>query len=73
MPESLSADRQRDKLELLQRFNRSYADARPQQSELEARIKSYELAFRMQAQAPEAVDLSQESAATHALYGLDQK
>ncbi|MCC7335068.1 MAG: DUF1501 domain-containing protein [Pirellulaceae bacterium] len=72
-PESLSADRQRDKLELLQRFNRSYADARPQQSELEARIKSYELAFRMQAQAPEAVDLSQESAATHALYGLDQK
>lgn len=72
-PDGFSAARQRDKLELLQHFNHTYADARPQQSELEARIKSYELAFRMQAQAPEAVDLSQESAATHALYGLDQK
>ena len=72
-PEGYSAARQRDKLELLQQFNRSYASARPQQSELEARIKSYELAFRMQAQAPEAIDLSQESQDTHTLYGLDRK
>ena len=41
------------------------------QSELDARIKSYELAFRMQAEAPEAVDLSRETAETLALYGLD--
>ncbi len=72
-PAGHSATRQRGKLELLQQFNSSYAQTRPQQSELEARIKSYELAFRMQAQAPEAVDLAQETAATHAMYGLDRK
>ena len=44
-----------------------------EQTELEARIASYELAFRMQAEAPEAVDLAQETAATQQLYGLDQK
>ena len=56
-------------------FNQTHAQmARPQQSELEARIRSYELAFRMQAEAPEAVDLTQEtSKQTQALYGLDQK
>src|SRR5439155_5765475 len=46
---------------------------RPHDSELEARIAAYELAFRMLAHAPEAVDLSQESAETQALYGLDDK
>ena len=45
--------------------------SRLDQSELDARIKSYELAFRMQAEAPEAVDLSRETAETLALYGLD--
>src|SRR5262249_41028850 len=39
--------------------------------ELDARVAAYELAFRMQAAAPEAVDVRRESAATHALYGLD--
>ena len=42
-------------------------------SEMAARISSYELAFRMQSSAPEAVDLSKETAATRKLYGLDQK
>src|SRR6266581_3216390 len=41
--------------------------------EMAARISSYELAFRMQSSAPEAVDLSKETAATRRLYGLDQK
>ncbi len=45
----------------------------PFDSELEARIKSYELAFRMQVTAPAVFDLSQETAETQALYGLDQK
>lgn len=72
-PNGFTADRQNAKLDLLQRFNRSHASSRPQQSELEARIRSYELAFRMQAQAPEAVDLSQETSVTRQLYGLDQK
>src|SRR6185295_15516632 len=40
-------------------------------SELEARIQSYELAFRMQSEAPDAVDLSRETTETRALYGLD--
>ena len=41
------------------------------QTELDARIKSYELAFRMQAEAPEAVDLASRDSATQLLYGLD--
>src|SRR5215475_12036137 len=47
------------------------SDLGPGDSELSARIASYELAFRMQAEAPEAVDLSKESEATRRLYGLD--
>ncbi len=73
LPEGHDWSRQSRKLELLQRFNRSHAETRPQQTELDARIRSYELAFRMQAQAPEAVDLSQETDATKQLYGLDQE
>ncbi len=61
--------RQRRMLDFLQQLNRRQAPAGD--SELEARIASYELAFRMQAEAPEAVDLTQESAETRALYGLD--
>jgi hypothetical protein len=72
-PGSVGADQQRGKLDLLDELNREHATRRPFQSELEARIASYELAFKMQAQAPEAVDLSKETEATHKLYGTDQK
>lgn len=72
-PKDVSDERQRKKLEYLAELNRRHAHERPEQTELEARIASYELAFRMQAEAPEAVDLSQETAETRALYGLDQK
>jgi uncharacterized protein (DUF1501 family) len=72
-PKGYSESRIESKLTLLNQFNQSYASQRPQQSELEARIRSYELAFRMQAEAPEAVDLSQETQATKELYGLHQK
>jgi hypothetical protein len=65
--------RQRDKLALLAEINRTHAATRPDNSELEARIRSYELAYAMQAQAPGTVDLSQETAATKTLYGLDEK
>lgn len=61
------------KLNLLTKLNRQHALQRPQQSELEARIAGYELAFRMQATAPEAVDLSSESEHTQSLYGMDDK
>jgi len=70
-PEEISSARQRAKLDLLYQLNRDHAAARPDDSELEARIKSYELAFRMQAEAPEAVDLASETASTASLYGLD--
>ena len=72
-PKGYNDDQQQRKLALLQQFNQQHLRTRPQQSELEARIRSYELAFRMQAKAPEAVDLSRESERTQALYGLDQK
>ena len=72
-PKDVTDERQRKKLEYLAELNRRHAVERPEQTELEARIASYELAFRMQAEAPEAVDLSQETQETRDLYGLDQK
>ena len=70
--EGQSAAQQTAKLKLLNQFNSRFAADNPAQTELEARLKSYELAFRMQAHAPEAVDISQETAGTQAMYGLDQ-
>ncbi|MFK8114949.1 MAG: DUF1501 domain-containing protein [Rubripirellula sp.] len=72
-PKGFGQERVQSKLSLLNKFNADYAQAFPQQSELDARIRSYELAFRMQAQAPEAVDLAQETETTKQQYGIDQK
>jgi hypothetical protein len=72
-PPGVSEDRQRDKLALLDRMNRDYAAPRPDATELDARIRAYELAFRMQAEAPEAVDLSKETDETLELYGMKEK
>ena len=58
-------------LDALQEFNADHAALHPENSNLAARIASYELAFNMQRHAPEAVDLTRESAATRRLYGLD--
>ena len=63
---------QRETLDLLAKLNRLHRDASADPDELDARIASFELAFRMQASAPEAFDLGNETAATHRLYGLDQ-
>jgi hypothetical protein len=71
-PDGVSAEQQRSKLDFLNELNTRHAATR-RESELEARIASYELAFRMQAEAPEAVDISRESEATRALYGMDEK
>ncbi len=70
-PEGVSDEQQRGKLDFLNSVNRQHAAARPQQTELDARIAAYELAFRMQAEAPDAVDLSKETEATKKLYGMD--
>jgi len=72
-PKGVSQERQLQKLDLLNQLNRHHAAKRRQQSELDARIKGYELAFRMQSEAPEAVDLAQETAETIQMYGLNQK
>jgi len=71
-PKGVSAERQRDKLDLLADLNRDYDATRTDNTELEARIRAYELAYAMQAEAPHAVDLSKETDATKALYGMDQ-
>lgn len=68
-----SAASQRQKLDLLKRLNKEHAAERPYQSELEARINAYEMAFRMQSEAPAAFDLGQESEATKEMYGLEDK
>jgi hypothetical protein len=70
-PLSLRGEAQEKYLGYLQRLNREHADQRPGASDLEARIESFELAARMQTAAKDALDLSQESAATKRLYGLD--
>ncbi len=70
--QSVGTLRHRSRLDFVQRLNRRHRDSRPGDESLESRIASYELAYRMQSAAPEAVDLSTESAATCELYGLNQ-
>ena len=72
-PKGLSDKRQRGKLELLEEMNRRHAEGRSFNSDLEARIHSYELAYRMQATAPEAVDLDSEPDSIKQMYGYSQK
>jgi len=67
----VTADADRDALELLGQVNRAHALTRPGDSRLDARIESYELAARMQQHAPEALDLAREADKTRAKYGLD--
>ena len=72
-PEGSGPRRQQQKLQLLNRLNGRFAAEHPEQTELEARLASYELAFRMQAHAPEAVAIQEETQETQRLYGLDDK
>ena len=70
-PKNVTPEEQRSRLDLLEKLNRMDLEKNPGNSELAARIESYELAYRMQGCAPEVVDLNSESAATKKLYGLD--
>src|SRR5205809_1023583 len=72
-PRTVGEQQQRSKLDLLADLNRHFSADKPEDSELTARLNSYELAYRMQAAAPEAVDLSRESELTRKLYGLDEE
>ncbi|MDG2171062.1 MAG: DUF1501 domain-containing protein [Opitutales bacterium] len=71
--EMLGSDQQRRQYDLLQAMNHEQCQGLPQNTELEAVINSYELAWRMQSNAPEVLDLSKESEATKKLYGIDEE
>jgi hypothetical protein len=70
--EPIAAGPQRASMTVLEQMNREYLDANPGDSTLAARIRSYELAARMQVSIPEAIGFDRESEATKRLYGLDQ-
>jgi hypothetical protein len=65
--------KQRQMLDVLKQLNELHRQERQEDSQLSARIASFELAFRMQRDAPEAFDINSESAATKRLYGLNDK
>ncbi len=69
----LTPEQQRYELDMLQKMNRQHAMVREYDGELEARIQAFELAFRMQTEAPEAFEIEKESEATKKLYGLDKE
>jgi hypothetical protein len=72
-PPGVSPAAQRDGLDVLHNLNEDHAADRPGETELAARIKSYELAFRMQTAAADVVDFRREDARTRELYGLDER
>ncbi|HKB42486.1 MAG TPA: DUF1501 domain-containing protein [Gemmataceae bacterium] len=72
-PRGTDARQQRRTLDLVNRLNRLHLEGRAEAGELNARIASYELAFRMQTEATDVVDVRRETAATRDLYGLGHK
>jgi hypothetical protein len=67
----MSDRQQRAQLDLLKKLNRRRLEKAPAEPELAARIETFELAYRMQMAAPEAIDLSRETPAVQRLYGMD--
>lgn len=72
-PAGVSAEQQRSRLDLLHQWNQRHQGQHPDEAALAARIASYELAYRMQSHATEAVDLADETEEVRNLYGLDHK
>lgn len=72
-PVHLRGQVQRNYLNYLEQLNREHLETNPRELDLAARISNYELAARMQSAASEALDIHQETAATHKLYGIDQE
>src|SRR5437588_2065282 len=70
-PAGVSDEQQRNQLGLLQKINQIWAADKSDDSELDARVRSFELAYQMQSAASDAVDLSSESEATKKMYGMD--
>jgi hypothetical protein len=72
-PSSVLAGEQRKQFEFINRLNRLSQIEYPDDEQVRGRIKSYELAYRMQMSVPEALNLAEESAETQKLYGIDDK
>ena len=72
LPNGQTDERQRTRLAYLDAQNREYAKGREDDTSLDARIRSFELAYALQKSGPEAVDLSGETEETKTLYGLDK-
>jgi len=72
-PETIGKEQQRGRLDFLKTINHHFDEDKAEDTELEARINAYELAYRMQAAGPEAVDLTKETEATKKLYGMDEE
>lgn len=72
-PSGVTDQRQRKKLDFLGKLNQKHYGSRQSNSDLDARIRSYELAFNMQSEAPEAIDLDSEPDHIKKLYGIDEK
>lgn len=72
-PAGVSQQQQRSKLDFINQLNRQHFEGRHSNTELEARIQSYELAAKMQADAPVAIDIDNEPEHIRSMYGLDQK
>jgi hypothetical protein len=71
--EHMTDTEQRAQLNLVNKLNRQFQKQNPHEAELAARIESFEMAYRMQMAAPEALDLDREPEAVRRLYGLDDK
>ncbi|MBX2820601.1 MAG: DUF1501 domain-containing protein [Rhodothermaceae bacterium] len=69
-PPGVSRYHQRESLDLLESFNQSHLEKHPGHDELSARMDNYELAFRMQMEVPELIDIENEDERTKELYGI---
>src|SRR5262245_38740854 len=72
-PQGISDQQQRAQLDLLQKLNQEHQQQHPLEGDLSARIQTFEMAYRMQSAAPEALDLRQEPTKITSRYGLDRK
>lgn len=72
-PPGVSRHHQRQSLDLLYEFNAAHAAQHPEHTELAARMENYELAFRMQMEVPEIIDIEKEDEKTKELYGVGEK
>jgi hypothetical protein len=71
-PDSVTPAEQRAEIDYIEQLDRRHCSCRTEEDSLEARIAAYELAYQMQSAAPEVVDISDETAETQSLYGLNQ-